>query len=285
MKRISIIIALSVICVEVFAQSIPFIIYNTDPRSYAMASVGAENLAAGNALSGKTIDINASYGYIAPKTAKSNLIGFNGYGNIGNVSVGLFGRYNMGKEYELFNDRAMSLGYFTPSELAVGASVAYVIADKFAVGAKASIISSKLASNATGSAIGIDVSAAYAANGFAAELAVRNLGPKIKYGEYAYNLPSMAVVGASYNVGGFSAKAEADYIFSGSFMAGVGVEYTIVKIVSLRAGFHYGDDNYVPMYASAGLGLQFKGVKLDFTYLPPIGKTGGAFMGGLGYSF
>lgn len=285
MKRAVSILILAALCANVSAQSVPFLLRNIDTRTNAMAIVGAENLAAGDALSDKTLDAGASYSCIAPGSIATSLIGLGGYGNIGNVSVGLYGRYNIGKEYELFNDRAMSMGMFKPTELAIGASVAYVFAEKFAVGARASIISSKMSSAAIGSALGIDISAAYSANGLTAELAARNLGPKIKYGEYSYNLPSMAVAAVSYGIGGFCARAEADYLFAGSFMAGVGVEYTFVKIVSLRTGFHYGDDNYVPMYASAGLGVQFMGLKLDFTYLPPIGKSRGAFMGGLGYSF
>lgn len=285
MKRISLIITLAALCATLSAQSVPFLLRNTDARANAMGAVGAENLAAGNALSGKTFDINASYTYISPKTTNTGLIGLSGYGNIGDISVGLSGRYNIGREYELMDDRAMSLGTFKPGELAIGASVAYVFAEKFAIGAKASIISSKLSNTSTGSALSFDLSAAYASNGLTLELAARNLGSKIKYGEYAYNLPSMAVAGVSYGIGGFSARAEADYLFVGSFMAGIGVEYTFIQIISLRAGFHYGDDNYVPMYASAGLGVQFMGVNLDFTYLPPIGKSAGVFMGGLGYSF
>ena len=285
MKRILSVIILAAVCTSVRAQSVPFILYNTDACAAAMAAVGTGYLAAGNAFSGKTLDVIASYSSIAPGSAGTSLIGLGGYGNIGELSVGLYGRYSPGREYELFNENAMSLGTFRPSDLALGASVAYVFAEKFAVGAKASIISSRLSSKATGSSLGIDVSAAYASDGLTVELAVRNLGPNIKYGEYAYKLPSLAVAGVSYGKGAFSARAEAGCFFSGSFLAGIGVEYTFVKIVSLRAGFHYGDDDHVSMYASAGLGLQFKGFKLDFTYLPPLGRTGGAFMGGLGYSF
>lgn len=284
MKRVIITISLIAAGISLHAQSVPFILQSTDARSMALASVGSEFLSASNALSGKTLDLGASYGYYDPKAAKTGMIGFNGYGNIGKFSIGLSGRYLMGKEYEMFDERAKSLGFFKTSEYSVGLNLAYAIAEKFALGLRASLISSKLTSSPATS-VGIDVSAAFASNGFAAELAVRNLGPKIKYGDNAYSLPSMAVLGGSYKIGGFVARLEADYLFAGSFMAGAGVEYTFAKIVSLRAGFHYGDSKSVPMYASAGIGLQFAGVKLDFTYLPAISSNGGAMMGGLGYSF
>ena len=284
MKKISAVIILAALCTGLHAQSVPFMVRGTDPRFMATGAVGTENLAATNALSGKKLDAAASYGINLSDTA-TGIAGFNGYGNFGKLSVGLYGRYNMCAEYEMFNDRGRSLGAFKPSEMSVGASVAYKITDKLAAGVRASYISSKLSPDAAGSSVGIDVSAAYSNGALTAELAVRNLGQKIKYGDYEYALPSFAVAGVSYGTGGFKARAEAGYAFSGSFMAGLGAEYTFVKIVSLRAGFHYGDDTLVPTYASGGLGVQFAGVRLDATWCQPLGGGSGAILAGLGYSF
>lgn len=284
MRKIFSIVILTALCAAANAQSVPFIIRNTDARSFAMASVGTENLAAGNALSGKKLDVEASYDYISPDYSSPGMIGFNGYGNIGKFSVGLTGRFNLGKEYEIMGDVAQSLGVFQPFEYSVGASLAYAISKKFALGAKASYISSKLIEDPS-TAFGIDLSAAYKANGLKAELAIRNLGSKITYGEYSYKLPALAALGVSYNIGGFTAQAEAGYMFAGSFMAGVGAEYTVKDIVSFRAGYHYGESGYVPSFASLGLGLNIFGAKLNFTYVPIYGSKGSALMGGIGYSF
>ena len=69
-------------------------------------------------------------------------------------------------------------------------------------------------------------------------------------------------------------------------MAGLGLEYTLADIVSLRGGFHYGDAaKALPTYASLGLGLQFAGVSLDVTFLTASQSLGNTLLFGLGYSF
>ena len=50
MKRILSVIIFAACCVSTYAQSVPFLLYNTDVRAGAMAAVGTEGLAAGNAL-------------------------------------------------------------------------------------------------------------------------------------------------------------------------------------------------------------------------------------------
>ena len=95
-----------------------------------------------------------------------------------------------------------------------------------------------------------------------------------------------AVSGGVRPVAGLTVGAEVDYLFSGALMAGLGVEYTIVDIVSLRGGFHYGDAaKAIPMYASLGLGVKFAGVHLDFSYLLASQTLGNSLLFGLGYSF
>ena len=95
-----------------------------------------------------------------------------------------------------------------------------------------------------------------------------------------------AVSGGVRPVSGLTIGAEVDYLFQGGLMAGLGVEYTIVDIVSLRGGFHYGDAaKAVPMYASLGLGVKFAGVHLDAAFLLASKTLGNTLMFGLGYSF
>lgn len=285
MKKYVILTFLSSICLNAGAQSLPFLIYNTDPRALAVASVAREGNAAANALSGKKIDISASYGSWAPETTASSMIGFGGYGNFGKFSAGLSARYKLGKEYEIFGDQSQLLGTFKPNDLAIGASFAYRIADPFSVGVRLNYISSSLAEDAKGTAFGADITLAYKKNSFGASLAVRNIGSQIKYGTSSYNLPALASAAASYTIKSFAAYLEAGYVFSGSFMAGVGAEYTLIDIFTFRAGFHYGDAKSVPTFVSLGLGINFHGAMVNATYLPAIGGNGSALLVGVGYSF
>lgn len=285
MKKISIFILLFAVSTGIAAQSVPFVVRNVEPRALAVGSVAMENMAAINALSGKKLDISASYGLWAPENYSNSLIGFNGYGNIGKFSVGLFGRYNICKEYDIFDSNAKPLGVFNPNEFEIGASFAYAFAEKFALGARVNYISSILAEAAKGSAVGVDLSFAYKSKGLQLALAARNIGSEIKYGQQSYKLPSLAALGASYSISAFSAYLEADYMFSGSFMGGLGVEYTVIDIFTFRAGFHCGDEKSIPTFVSVGLGINYHGALINATYLPSLSNNGSALLVGLGYSF
>ena len=285
MKKTIVLAILSAICLTAGAQSLPFLLYNTDPRSLSVASVAREGNAAADALSGRKLDISASYGSWAPETTASSMIGFGGYGNFGRCSAGLSARYKIGNEYEMFGDNAQSLGTFRPGDLAIGASFAYRVADPFSIGLRLNYISSSLAENAKGTAFGADITLAYKKDSFGASLAVRNIGSQISYGASSYNLPALASAAASYTIKSFAAYLEAGYVFSGSFMAGVGAEYTLIDIFTFRAGFHYGDAKSVPTFVSLGLGINFHGAMVNATYLPAIGGNGSAFLVGVGYSF
>ena len=281
MKKTCSIVILTLLCFALKAQSVPFIVRNTDPRSLAMGIVGTENPAAANVFSGNKMDFSASYGIQDTDCFQCGLAGFNASLNSGNLSFGLDGRYNMDEEYEMFSGVAQSLGYFKPSEMSLAASFAYAFMAGFSLGLRASYISSKLSPEASGTSVGFDISAAYSKDRFCAVLALRNLGPEIKYGDYGYALPSLAALGISCGGESFRLRFEAGCFFSGSAMAGAGAEYTFARIVSLRAGFHYGDDGIIPMFSSVGLGVKFAGARLDCTYLPSVGSL--SF--GLGYSF
>lgn len=286
MKKTVISALVTAVCLNAGAQSLPFLLYNTDARNLAVASVAQEGNAASAALSGRTLDISASYGMWAPETTSSNMLGFSGYGNFGKFSAGLSAKYKIGGEYDIFGSDSRFLGTFKKGgELAVGASFACRIAPSFSAGVRVNYISSTLAENAKASAVGADISLAYARNGFQAALAVRNIGSKVNYGGNSYNLPALASAGASYAIKSFAAHVEAGYVFSGSFMAGVGVEYTLIDIFTFRAGFHYGDAKSVPTFASVGLGINFHGAMVNATYLPAIGGNGSALLVGVGYSF
>ena len=126
----------------------------------------------------------------------------------------------------------------------------------------------------------------YAKDAFSAALGVCNVGSALSYGGESYALPMFAKAGAAYSASGFTASAEVDYLFSGALMAGVGAEYCIVDIVSLRAGFHYGDAaKAIPTYASVGLGVKFAGVHLDAAYLLASKALGNTLTVSLGYAF
>lgn len=158
-------------------------------------------------------------------------------------------------------------------ELAVSAVVRYIRSDMGkAHGAKSA--------NAVAFDIGAvykkDISAitdAYWTAGFQ----VSNIGTKIKYLESKESLPAMAKIGGSVDLP-FSrlhrvkVAADGGYRMMPSdvtaFNVSAGAEYTLLDHFMLRGGYHYGDkekgDN---SYASAGAGIDYFGVHVDFAWL------------------
>lgn len=104
---------------------------------------------------------------------------------------------------------------------------------------------------------------------------VANLGGYIDDTEY--DLPIEASLGGSIDsffsdVHEVSLSAEVGYHFTPDavrgFEAAFGVEYNLMQLIQLRAGYHYGElKYYYPSYASVGAGLRLLHIRVDFAYL------------------
>ena len=295
MRKILFSIALLLGAVAAQAQSLPFLLTPTDARTAAMAGASAalpggsfapDNSMAAAALDSRTAAFAAGYNLWAPKTAKMGIASLGGWYRTGRLAIGLDGRYCIEQPYDIVSGVGKTVGSYTPKEFSAALGFAYRIADPFSIGLTARFISSNLADKAAGTAVGADITALYSAAGFSAALGVSNLGTAIRYGNATYAQPAYARLGAAYTVSGFTASAEVDYLFSGALMAGLGLEYTLADIVSLRGGFHYGDAaKALPTYASLGLGLQYAGFRLDVAFLTASQSLGNTLLFGLGYSF
>lgn len=112
---------------------------------------------------------------------------------------------------------------------------------------------------------------------------VDNLGPKYKQSSKsrAVYVPAYAGIGGEvrYGIQGehrFSLGSGVDYFFAPANAASatihLGGEYLYHQLVALRAGYQY-DTNGVKGL-SAGLGVRFKGVALDASYLAPTSTVG-----------
>ena len=294
-KILSSLLALS-FALAASAQALPALLIGSDPASLAAggASVArsadafaVDNGAAAMSLSPKTFSVAATYGMWAPKTADNMLVGLGAFYRVGDrFALGLSGRMLQDKPYDITSASGQVTGQFTPSDIVAGLGLSYAVADGFSLGVTARMVYSAIGESMKGTAFGADVTAMYAAGPLSAALGVCNLGSAISYGSDSYAQPMLARAGGAYSAGGFTASLEADYLFSGALMAGLGLEYCIADIVSLRGGFHYGDAaKALPTYASLGLGLQFAGVHLDVTFLTASKTLGNTLLFGLGYAF
>ncbi len=293
-------------------QDLSILTANTDARTAAMgnASAAAEgmylynNPAALFATDKKfTADVSASFyekaegadgtfglyaasaGY---KFAKRHaaFVGFRYAGGLSLKGFDLLG--NPTKDYKPYN-WTIDLGY------------TYLLGKGFAAYATGSLIYSHLSKNAMGGAF--SVGASYQTS----ELTLANkpaklildtkvgaIGPQLDYGNnHKTTLPTYLAVGGALSVDmaekhQVAATLSTRYFFQPSeaklFMLGGGFEYTYNKMVSVRAGYEYGDNNL--SHITMGAGFKYHGLRLNGAYNLKTADTGSSYCSiGIGYDF
>jgi hypothetical protein len=122
-----------------------------------------------------------------------------------------------------------------------------------------------------GASIDLGISSKFSVNdlGFSVGFTVNNLGPKMKYDVEEVNLPVIIMFGVSVrlledkvlvSLSGGSVDQNTQFRF--------GAEYTPIEYVSLRLGYRtgLGDIKGDITGITAGLGLKYSGLKLDYAY-------------------
>ena len=195
---------------------------------------------------------------------------------------------NPTKDYKPYN-WTLDLGY------------TYFLGKGFAAYATGSLIYSHLSKNATGAAF--SVGGAYQNN----ELTLANkpanlmldakvgaIGPQLDYGnKHKTTLPTYLAVGGALSVEvaekhQVAAALSSRYFFQPSeaklFMPGGGLEYTYNKMVSVRAGYEYGDHDL--SHITMGAGFKYHGLRLNGAYNLKTADTGSSYCTiGIGYDF
>ena len=120
------------------------------------------------------------------------------------------------------------------------------------------------------------------------------IGPQLDYGNgNKTTMPTYVAVGGALTVdvadkhqvgGAWSTR----YFFQPSeykvLMLGAGLEYTYNKMVSLRAGYEYGDRNL--SHFTMGAGFKYGGLCLNGAYMLKTANAGSSYCTiGLGYDF
>lgn len=195
---------------------------------------------------------------------------------------------NPTKDYEPYN-WTIDLGY------------AYMLGNGFSAYAVGNILFSHLSKNAVGGAF--TLGASYQKSSITAgnkpthlmlDAKVGAIGPHLDYGNGNKNtMPTYVAVGGALTVdvankhqvaGAWSTR----YFFRPSeykvLMLGGGLEYTYNKMVSLRAGYEYGDRNL--SHFTMGVGFKYAGLRLNGAYMLKTADAGSSFFSvGLGYDF
>lgn len=293
-------------------QDLSILTANTDAKTAAMgnASAAAEgmylynNPAALFATDKKfTADVSASF---YEKTEGAD---------------GMFGLYAASAGYKFAKRHAAFVGFryagglslkgfdflgnptkdYKPYNWTIDLGYTYLLGKGFAAYATGSLIYSHLSKNAMGGAFSVGASYQNSELTLANKLAklildtkVGAIGPQLDYGNnHKAKLPTYLVVGGALSVDmvekhQVTAALSTRYFFQPSeaklFMLGGGFEYTYNKMVSVRAGYEYGDNNL--SHITMGAGFKYQGLRLNGAYNLKTADTGSSYGTiGIGYDF
>ena len=190
---------------------------------------------------------------------------------------------------------------YQPYNWTIDLGYAYMIGNGFSAYAVGNVIFSHLSKNAVGGAFTIGASyqkstttAGNKSANLMLDAKVGAIGPQLDYGNgNKTTMPTYVAVGGALTVdvadkhqvgGAWSTR----YFFRPSeykvLMLGAGLEYTYNKMVSLRAGYEYGDHNL--SHFTMGAGFKYGGLRLNGAYMLKTANAGSSYCTiGLGYDF
>ena len=274
--------------------ALPFTRIDRNPRTSAFAGAGvaSTNASAWGALNNAAqlsfIEGmgDAAFGFQLwqPSNDADKTTNFGGGAafRFGDFAVALAGVY----------DKCEPFAGYNPSDLLLSLGASYNILDVVSVGLNARYASQNLAQNAKLSGFSADLSIiGRIMDGLTAGFTVGNIGPKVKGSVDSYGQPAYARLGVAWNKTlaekhGLELLLDGEYNFGSAAAVSVGAEYNFNRLVYARVGYRYaGEKALIPSHLGAGIGLQFKGFRLDASYLTASEILGNTINVGLGYSF
>lgn len=212
---------------------------------------------------------------------------------------------NAGVAYKVTPDLGVSVGYalqkgeatdgFKPTDQVLALGVAYRLGQKWAVGVNGRYASQKLTGSVRYGGFSGDAFVAFQPSAALRLTAgVSTLGTRVKsLSGNSFGQPASAKVAADWvlrftDTGAFGLEtmADADYFFSGAYAASLGAQFDWNRTMFLRGGYRYASEGCViPAHAALGAGVQFKGFRLDFSWLTASEALGNTLCVGLGYRF
>lgn len=267
-----------------FAQSVPFINYNTDARTAALGNTGyvlksafSVNRNAATLLlhQANTMEVASSYLSWQPQVATNKLLNVAALMIKERTGYGVGFRYNILKPIEELDGQGNQIGFIKPKECATDLSIAYKMNPSVLLGVTLRYLYSDLGGEKKAFAFASDVSVLYTRPKWNAGLGYTNLGTKLNYGNLAYNLPTRMIGGLAYRFldkvnHTILASADIAYQFSPNskgLAGGLGSEYTYKQTFSLRIGYHLESEIVGSSYATVGCGVYYKRFDLSFAFL------------------
>lgn len=267
---------------SLFAQSVPFVNFNTDARTAALGGAGSvlpgafsvrQNMAAATKGTEKA-QIGVSYLSWQPDFSNASNINVGGYYNTGKLTIGAGFSNNSYDKITLTDDFGNETNTVTPKDMMAELGIGISFTSNFSGGLSLRFINSDIGVEKA-STVGIDASVLYAYNKLKAGATISNIGGSVKYGDEKHNLPARAKLGIAYQVleadkHTLQAVADAGYQFVKEYsgvMVAAGAEYMYNNMIAVRGGYHFADKSIGSSYATVGAGIRASIVGLDFAYL------------------
>ena len=284
--------------INIFAQSrevLTFTRIERNPRAAALAGAGSASLSNAAYASftnsaivpfyGGKADFAAGYEHWAPSLGAANAVNLAGAYNFGLVGVSMGGVYQMEQQ---------DYDGFRPSEVQVNLGVGARIASWFGVGINARYARENVFQGHSNSAFGLDAMLLFApVKGLTVSAGAANIGTGIKDSAgNTYPQPSSVKAAAAYNLQ-IGARNSLEFMFdedyfwnSRSNALSFGMEYSFDHVAFARVGYRIASEKApYPSHLGLGLGAQYKGFRLDVSYLTLSEAIGNTVAVGLGYRF
>ncbi len=215
-------------------------------------------------------------------------------------AVTQFGEWTVAGSFNIFDigtiekrdDSGALLGEFRPFDLSLGISVAYPVLEDLSLGATAKGIMSDIdIETATGFLF--DVGAIWEVtvgpvDGLSAGLAVRNLGPSLKFIDEPFDAPLSVRGGLAYRrdmpaVGSrLVLSFDMESMRGGDFETFVGGEWYYGEYISGRLGMNPNSDT---RDFATGFGAHYRDFVVDYAYVPFTSNLGSSHRIGVTYTF
>ena len=173
-------------------------------------------------------------------------------------------------DMEKRSDTRENLGTFSATDTCGTLAIAKKVTDNVSLGGSVKVINQKIDDeSATGLAVDLGALVRTSMDNVSFGLAVRNLGPQMKFISEGYDLPLTLAAGVSYSISKINLTSDINY-YDSTTTIGVGMEYLVIKALVLDLGYKAGKDNKLEGLAglSAGVGFNINKINLSYAWVP-----------------
>ena len=279
------------------SEALHFITIDRNPSTQGLSSAGFSSLRHGTAysvfsnpaaipLASHSFDAAASYTMWAPETSDLSNVAFGASYKI-NEKFGVAAGFAL-QSYEKIQ---LDGEAFAPSDILLGIGAGYELTANLSVGVNLRYAMEKMLPEQTLSAFNADIFAMYRGRMYDIAGGFAGIGGKVSDAQgNSFCLPSSFRLAGDYLLPvstktALQLLADADYFFSGELSAAAAVEFTYDRY-HLRTAYRFATEAAaMPSHLSLGVGADFKGFRIDLSYLTLSETLSNSFGIGLAYCF